>query len=323
MPKRRLSSVLISLTFILAAAAAVFPQDKRLTLGQVLRAIVKIDETPARNKRAVAAAVNDEISSKKVDFPLSDFVRDLLVKEGASPELISLISRNSPPYIPPKPVVQPTPQDHVFFQKRADANLAKGDLSGALADYDKAAGMIRPSSISIFLNRGRTNYGLNNFAKAVSDLDLLIAIDPTNASAYHIRGLCFEKEGQIEKALADLRKAADLAPINPQIAADLTRLKTAKEAAAAEAAFIASRPKLIRQAAANYPKNAKDLKIEGHVEVEVSVDAKGKVVSATALSGNAMLRRAAEDAARKSKFEAAKVAGKPVGGKITLTYKFP
>lgn len=321
---RKSKFILFSIVIVLANSATAFPQVQGLTLDQVITAIVKIaDNSDEKKSREILKTFSAEVRKKRISFAVSDFNRDLFIRLGATPGLINLISENSQPYIPPKPVVQPTPQDHIFFQKRGDANFAKGDLSGALADYDKAAGMIRPSSITILLNRGRTNYGLNNFAKAVSDLDILIAMDPTNASAYHIRGLCFEKESQMEKAIADLRKAADLAPISPQIAADLTRLTTAKDAAAAEAAVIASQPKLIRQAAANYPKNAKDLKIEGQVPVEVSVDAKGKVVSATALSGNAMLRRAAEDAARKSKFEAAKVAGKPVGGKITLTYKFP
>lgn len=321
---RKSKFILFSIVIVLANSATAFPQVQGLTLDQVITAIVKIaDNSDEKKSREILKTFSAEVRKKRISFAVSDFNRDLFIRLGATPGLINLISENSQPSIPPKPVVQPTPQDHIFFQKRGDANFAKGDLSGALADYDKAAGMIRPSSITILLNRGRTNYGLNNFAKAVSDLDILIAMDPTNASAYHIRGLCFEKESQMEKAIADLRKAADLAPISPQIAADLTRLTTAKDAAAAEAAVIASQPKLIRQAAANYPKNAKDLKIEGQVPVEVSVDAKGKVVSATALSGNAMLRRAAEDAARKSKFEAAKVAGKPVGGKITLTYKFP
>lgn len=277
----------------------------------------------AKQKALAIQRLISDVKIRRIEDPLTVDIEALLREAGAPEPLIAAIRFNAPLLAPSKPVAAPVQQDHIFFQKRADASFAKGDFSGALADYDRAVGMIEPVSVSIFLNRGRSNYGLNNYAIAVADLDRVIALDPSNAKALHVRGLCFEKQDQLDKAISDIRKAANIAPADIAIMADLTRLISIKDTAAAAAAAFATRPKLTRQASAVYPKNAKEMKVEGLVEVEVSVDAKGKVVSATALSGNAMLRRAAEDAARKSKFEAAKVAGKPVGGKITLTYKFP
>lgn len=52
-----------------------------------------------------------------------------------------------------------------------------------------------------------------------------------------------------------------------------------------------------------YPEIAKRMRIGGVVQVEVTVDADGRVSEAKAVGGNHMLGTAAEDAVRKWKFE--------------------
>lgn len=52
-----------------------------------------------------------------------------------------------------------------------------------------------------------------------------------------------------------------------------------------------------------YPKQARQLKIKGEVRIETIVDKKGNVVYARAIKGPALLRRAALDAAYKSKYQ--------------------
>jgi TonB family protein len=51
-----------------------------------------------------------------------------------------------------------------------------------------------------------------------------------------------------------------------------------------------------------YPELAKRMKISGTVNVQVTVDAEGKVTDAKATNGNRLLAGAAEDAVRKWKF---------------------
>jgi TonB family protein len=51
-----------------------------------------------------------------------------------------------------------------------------------------------------------------------------------------------------------------------------------------------------------YPAVAKQMKIVGHVEVEVSINTNGTVSDAKAVSGNPILTRAAIDAVRRWKF---------------------
>jgi TonB family protein len=59
-----------------------------------------------------------------------------------------------------------------------------------------------------------------------------------------------------------------------------------------------------------YPDLARRMKIEGTVNVEATVDAEGKVKSAKALNGNAILVPAAEDAVYKWRFESASAESK-------------
>jgi len=71
-----------------------------------------------------------------------------------------------------------------------------------------------------------------------------------------------------------------------------------------------------------YPHIAKQAKASGTVVVQVSVNEKGDVVSANAVSGHALLRAASVAAARGAKFSPTTVNGKPVKVNGVITYTF-
>jgi TonB family protein len=71
-----------------------------------------------------------------------------------------------------------------------------------------------------------------------------------------------------------------------------------------------------------YPPAARAAKAMGTVTVEVTVNEKGEVTRATALSGHPLLRAAAEQAARKAKFKPNLQNGKAAPLKGVLTYDF-
>jgi TonB family protein len=71
-----------------------------------------------------------------------------------------------------------------------------------------------------------------------------------------------------------------------------------------------------------YPEAARAVKAGGAVNVEVAVDEQGKVISAEAVSGHPLLRKAAEDAAKKSTFTPTLLEGVPVKVNGILTYYF-
>ena len=72
-----------------------------------------------------------------------------------------------------------------------------------------------------------------------------------------------------------------------------------------------------------YPREAKQYRFSGVVKVETIVDETGKVVYARAISGQLLLKQAAERAARVSSYQPKKTCGdKPIKFRWMITYNF-
>lgn len=71
-----------------------------------------------------------------------------------------------------------------------------------------------------------------------------------------------------------------------------------------------------------YPKEARAENVKGDVNVEVLINKKGIVIEAKAVSGNALLRKSAEWAARRSKFRPSKMNGEVIHIKGIIIYTF-
>lgn len=72
----------------------------------------------------------------------------------------------------------------------------------------------------------------------------------------------------------------------------------------------------------DYPPIARQLKLEGKVEVEASITETGSVDSVRILTGNAVLTMAAAAAMKKWRFQPFTEAGKPVRAVATMSFTF-
>jgi TonB family protein len=72
----------------------------------------------------------------------------------------------------------------------------------------------------------------------------------------------------------------------------------------------------------SYPPIAKQLKVEGEVQVQVVIGEEGKVEGATAVSGNPILTKAAVDTVKEWKFTPFKNNGKNVKAQTVLSFVF-
>ncbi|MBC7795532.1 MAG: TonB family protein, partial [Pyrinomonadaceae bacterium] len=72
----------------------------------------------------------------------------------------------------------------------------------------------------------------------------------------------------------------------------------------------------------SYPLQAKTVRASGQVSVQVLIDESGKVIYATAVSGNSLLRASAAQAARASTFSPTMLSGQPVKTSGTIIYNF-
>lgn len=71
-----------------------------------------------------------------------------------------------------------------------------------------------------------------------------------------------------------------------------------------------------------YPPTAKDVRAGGDVNVQVTIDENGRVISAKAIDGHFLLRPAAEKAAWSAKFKPTLLTGQPVKVTGVIVYRF-
>jgi TonB family protein len=81
-------------------------------------------------------------------------------------------------------------------------------------------------------------------------------------------------------------------------------------------------PQLISSTHAVYPPFAKQSNVQGKVVVTATVDAKGDVVNANAVSGPPFLRQAATDAVKQWKYSPALIDGRPASAQVTVSLDF-
>ena len=340
-PMRHLLIIFFAVVFVIAPIG-VAGQPPPLSLADILIALRSKKVTLEERNQILTSAVKE----RGITFEFTPEIEKELAATGADANLIAAIRLKSlpPPKVAqqPKPVATPTPTpppppDYLFYQKRAEANLSKGDLDSALADYNKAV-ELKADNPDLYVSRGRAYFNMKSYELSVKDFDKAIELNPKTPIAFIDRARSYEKLGDRQKAQADYKKALELDAANEVAKTELTRIEAeiAKEAAKNApppkpvevvkpeyvnlgALSAASTVKLVSPV---YSTIARQARVEGIVTVEVELDTEGQVVSATAISGPTMLRQAAEEAARRSKFKPAMFNGEPIKGKGVITYSF-
>jgi TonB family protein len=345
-----------SLILSLAALSPAQTQKSSLSLADILIALrskkATLDE---RNK-----ILTDAVKERGITFVITREIEKELVNTGAANDLLEVLRQKSSvakvapaPVSTPAPtpvstpVSTPTPLDYTFYQKRADALVAKGDLDSALNDYNRAA-ELNPKEVSIYLNRGLVLFNKKNYEQAVADYDKAIELNPKDSAAFFNRGNSYEKIGDIPKALADYQKAVELDANNEPAKTNLKRIQDEQarllaEQKKQEAPPVAETPKpaaekpklpefvdlgqisaasVVRMVKPIYPAIAQKSNVTGQVVVQVTLDEEGNVTAAKAINGHALLRSASEDAAEKSKFKPAMIGNQAVKAKGLIIYNF-
>lgn len=90
-----------------------------------------------------------------------------------------------------------------------NAELAQEYHTKAIADYD-AAIKLKPDHAKAYYNRALTYNRLENHTAAAEDYSASIERDPQFAEAYFNRGITYYKLDDLEKAIADMRQAAEI-----------------------------------------------------------------------------------------------------------------
>ena len=339
--------MLMSLTLSLATVWQTGQaQQAQLSLADILIGL--------RSKKVTLTERNtlltDAVKNRGITFSLTPEIEKELVGTGASPELVEAIRQKSPkiPVIPtptPTPVPTPTPTptppvpDAAFYQKRASEHLFNKKYDLAVVEYNKVI-ELDSNDAANYLNRGLALFNLKNYDLAIADYDKAIELAPKESMIYFNRGDLHEKMGNPQKALGDYQKAVELDAANEPAKSNLQRMraeqaKTLPKTPEKETVSASATPSAqqivnvgplnslaVKLAMPVYTAFERQRNIEGLVTVQVTLDEKGKVISAKATIGHPMLRSTSEEAARNSKFKPVIVGNQAVKATGFINYNF-
>ena len=97
------------------------------------------------------------------------------------------------------------------YFSRGDAKLRKGELEGAIADYDRAL-ELEPKNSYVYWSRGIAKHDKGDLEGSIADYDRAIEIYPKEGDFYFSRGIAKEDKGDSEGAMSDYDRAIEIQP---------------------------------------------------------------------------------------------------------------
>ncbi len=230
-----------------------------------------------------------------------------------------------------------------------EAYLKLGKFKAAAEAYQQAI-RLKPNYAEPYNSVGGVYMMLGENKEAINAYQKAIEIKPDFNKAYNNLGLVYQNTGQYEESIKALKKAISLDSQSPIAYYNLgiTYFKSKEHLLAFEQYNIllgvesSWAEKLLERidpsgvASVNkslnsqeiikpepiYPLNAKSSRVTGTVIVQITVDEKGNVTSARAVSGHPLLQQAAVDAAYKAKLKTTVINSKTQQTTGVLTYTF-
>src|SRR5437762_3010249 len=105
-------------------------------------------------------------------------------------------------------------QDPAALSTSAKEKSKKGDYKGAEADLSRAL-EAEPRNVDLLLQLGDAHCSLGEWERSVQDYSRAIEFDPGRWLAHASRGIARINTRDLDGAILDLTKAAELAPEEP------------------------------------------------------------------------------------------------------------
>jgi tetratricopeptide (TPR) repeat protein len=103
------------------------------------------------------------------------------------------------------------------YQKLGRTYSAQGDHRAAVTVLEEALRR-RPNSPDLLVDLSIALFNTSQFKQAIARLDSAVAVNPQVAATYHMRGKCYFMLNEFDKAVADLQKALQLKPQDYDVA---------------------------------------------------------------------------------------------------------
>ncbi|HEX8246595.1 MAG TPA: energy transducer TonB [Pyrinomonadaceae bacterium] len=240
-----------------------------------------------------------------VSLTYSLFAKDLGLDNGGGLELSTLVAPVPEAETPPQPEARQQPerqtaatQSNVVTRKTAFATVEQTTKPPAETNGQK---------------------GVQSWVKGAK-LDLIDST-PSGQSGLPARGNNAPGEG-ISGNNASTEKEIEPPPVMPKPSPKTPVEQRKKEKPVVVVTGGVVNGKAINLVKPQFSAAAKAIRANGAVNVQVLIDEKGNVVSASAVSGHQLLRQSAENAARASKFTPTFLTGQPVKVTGVIVYNF-
>lgn len=219
--------------------------------------------------------------------------------------------------------IELAPNNSIYYLRRASAFRGKNMSEDALADLDKALGLssTEREGVTIHSERGEIFLEKKDYENAAKEYGRAIELAPDNKWLYKNRSIAYRELGKNDLAEADEQKAGELNLSEETKLADATVPQNSNSSTKTISGGVLN-GKATDLPKPAYPAAAKAVKASGAVNVQVTLNEKGEVISANAVSGHPLLRAAATQAARQAKFSPTLLSGKPVKVTGIIVYNF-
>ena len=211
--------------------------------------------------------------------------------------------------------IQIEPNHSSSYAVRGGIFEMRGQIDKAIADQTKANELTPKDSPELhyyFARRGEFYYKKDDYQASVEDYTEAIRLKPDYKYHYSDRARVYRQMGKIELAAADEQKAEGNNSVSTSNNSDSG--KTISGGVVNSKAVNLVKPP--------YPPAAKAVRASGAVNVQVTIDENGNVISASAVSGHPLLKAAAEAAAKASKFTPTMLNGKAVKVSGVVVFNF-
>lgn len=183
----------------------------------------------------------------------------------------------------------------------------------AVKAYQRAI-ELKPDHYLAYNNLGTAYHRLGEFKQAINAYESAVRIKPDYSLAIFGLGVVYL---ELKDKDAALEQHKSLAAIDIELADKLYAYITNRKIALA-----VLNGKALSLPRPSYPSIARAAQASGTVQVWVSIDETGKVVSASAVSGHPLLRAAAVQAANLARFSPTTLEGRPVRVTGIISYNF-
>jgi TonB family protein len=217
------------------------------------------------------------------------------------------------------------PDQAQFYALRGLLYADKNMWDKGLPDITKKLELLGSDATHFdYWSRGNFYYELGKYDDAVKDYSEAIRLRPDYRYHYSDRAKAYEKLGKTDLAAADKKKAEELELTEKNKDAGETPIKLPSSVNSDVQTVSGGvlNGKALSLPTPVYPPAARAVRASGAVNVQIFVNEKGEVTGASAVSGHPLLRMAAVQAARSTKFPPTLLSGKPVKVTGVLTFNF-